>query len=247
MIYLSGDTHGDFHRFSTKCFPEQKQMTRNDYVIILGDFGGIFSGSTEEEYWLNWLYKKNFTLLFLDGNHENFDLLEQYPLVQFHGGTAHQIRENLYHLCRGQIFHFEGKDFFVMGGAESHDSIIMHKDKPISRKLKHLIRDYYCPMRVEGINWWPQELPDLNEQQWALWELEKRKEDSPLYILSHCAPTHIQRWYFPSYPDNSFTDFLMCLHIDHPNARWFCGHYHENRYLEQERIHVLYDKIIPLY
>jgi len=247
MIYLTGDTHGDFHRFSTKRFPEQKQMTRNDHVIILGDFGGLFNGTAEEEYWLNWLSKKNFTLLFLDGNHENFDLLEQYPLIQFHGGLTHQIRENIYHLCRGQVFHLEDKDFFVMGGAESHDSIILHKDKPISNRLRRLLRMCDFPMRVEGINWWPQELPDLNEQQRSLWKLEKRKEDFPLYILSHCGPTHIQRWYFPSYPDNSFTDFLMSLRFDYPDAQWFCGHYHVNQCLDEERIQILYDKIIPIY
>lgn len=26
MIYLTGDCHGDFHRFNTKNFPEQKKV-----------------------------------------------------------------------------------------------------------------------------------------------------------------------------------------------------------------------------
>ena len=34
MIYITGDTHGDFLRFNTSAFPEQRQMTRDDSVII---------------------------------------------------------------------------------------------------------------------------------------------------------------------------------------------------------------------
>ena len=37
MIYATGDTHGDISRFSSKVFFEQKELTKDDYVIILGD------------------------------------------------------------------------------------------------------------------------------------------------------------------------------------------------------------------
>ena len=41
MIYITGDTHASFKgRFSTDIFPEQKEMTKEDYLIICGDFGG---------------------------------------------------------------------------------------------------------------------------------------------------------------------------------------------------------------
>ncbi len=43
MIYITGDTHGEFgRRFNTDVFPEQKEMTKDDYVIICGD--QIFAG-----------------------------------------------------------------------------------------------------------------------------------------------------------------------------------------------------------
>lgn len=72
MIFVTGDIHGthSIEKLNTINFPEQKTMTKNDYVIILGDFGLIWNGSKEEEYWLNWLNNKNFTTLFIDGNHE---------------------------------------------------------------------------------------------------------------------------------------------------------------------------------
>ena len=43
MIYVTGDCHQDFSKFSMKNFPDQKSLTKDDFVIICGDFGGIFS------------------------------------------------------------------------------------------------------------------------------------------------------------------------------------------------------------
>ena len=246
MIYLTGDTHGDFRRFSTKHFPEQKQMTRDDFLIILGDFGGVFNDSAEEHYWLDWLAKKNFTLLFLDGNHENFELLAEYLLINFHGGKARQIRENIFYLCRGHIFHLDGKDFFVMGGAQSHDAVILTKERQVSQKMLPFLRHSNIPLRMEGVNWWPQELPASHEIQWAHWNLEQRNSEAPLYILSHCASFDIQSSYFRDYPDNLLTHFFMLVQFEYPYEAWFCGHYHVNQRIDYAKLQVLYDKIIPL-
>ena len=76
MIYITGDTHGDVRRFSTKSFPEQKEMNKCDYVVVLGDFGLVWDWKGEskhEKNWLDWLEDKPFTTLFIDGNHENND------------------------------------------------------------------------------------------------------------------------------------------------------------------------------
>ncbi len=121
MIFITGDTHGDFTRFSSQNFPEQQTMTKKDYVIICGDFGGIWNGSKEEEYWLDWLDEKPFTTLFVTGNHENYDLLKTYPFQYWNGGRVQRIRPSILHLTRGQIFEISGKTFFTMGGASSHD------------------------------------------------------------------------------------------------------------------------------
>lgn len=79
MIYITGDTHGSFsRRLNVKNFPEQKEMTKDDYVIICGDFGGVWDigwESKSEKHWLDWFEERNYTLLFIDGNHENFDRL----------------------------------------------------------------------------------------------------------------------------------------------------------------------------
>lgn len=82
MIYITGDCHGDWRRFSLDCFPEQKEMTRNDYVIICGDFG-LWHDTSSERYWLDWLNNKPFTTLFVDGNHENYDRLNNFEEIDF--------------------------------------------------------------------------------------------------------------------------------------------------------------------
>ena len=92
-IYVTGDTHGSeqiglhsvdgfMHRFSTSSFPEQKEMTKEDYVVICGDFGGVWATNRKkveenkaERNALDWLEKKPFTTLFVPGNHENYDRL----------------------------------------------------------------------------------------------------------------------------------------------------------------------------
>ena len=94
MVYVTGDCHGEFHKLSNKNFPQSKNLTRKDYVIICGDFGNIWDliPSSTEKYWYNWLCEKSYTILFIDGNHENFDRLYQYPIEDWHGGKVHKIR-----------------------------------------------------------------------------------------------------------------------------------------------------------
>ena len=107
MIYITGDCHREYRRFNTQNFPEQKEMTKEDYVIVCGDFGGVWSfekEDKEEKHLLDWLEEKPFTTLYVDGNHENFDRLYGYPIENWQGGKVHKIRPSLLHLMRGQVF-----------------------------------------------------------------------------------------------------------------------------------------------
>jgi hypothetical protein len=145
MIYITGDTHAEFQdRFNTSAFPEQKEMTKDDYVIICGDFGGVWDvgwESKREKWWLDWFEERNFTLLFIDGNHENFDRLYGYPVKEWHGGKVHELRPHVLHLMRGQVFEICGKKFFTFGGASSHDITagILEVDDPDFKKKKKML------------------------------------------------------------------------------------------------------------
>lgn len=124
-LFVTGDMHcnacGEFSKLNTKNFPVQKELSKDDYILIAGDFGCIWNGSMEEEYWLDWLENKPFTTLFVDGNHENHARLAQFPVEEWHGGKVHRIRSSILHLMRGQIFDIAGLKVFAMGGASSHD------------------------------------------------------------------------------------------------------------------------------
>lgn len=77
IIFVTGDTHGDWmRRLNTNSFPEQKEMTKNDYVIICGDFG-IWDNSNREKYNLKWLEEKPFTTLFVSGNHDSYEMTQE--------------------------------------------------------------------------------------------------------------------------------------------------------------------------
>ena len=112
MIYVTGDTHGDEGLFRAQDYVTE-QFSANDKLIICGDFGYVFSGSDREKQYLDYLAEKPFQILFVDGNHENFDLLSTYPVETWCGGSAHILRRNgdgepkIIHLMRGQVFHIE--------------------------------------------------------------------------------------------------------------------------------------------
>ena len=57
-IYITGDCHGDYRRFSTEIFPEQYTMGKSDYVIVCGDFG-YWSEDREQLWWRKWLDKRS--------------------------------------------------------------------------------------------------------------------------------------------------------------------------------------------
>ena len=50
MIYATGDTHGNFQRFALEHFPEQSGMTKEDYMIICGDSGGVWDGGKKDKH-----------------------------------------------------------------------------------------------------------------------------------------------------------------------------------------------------
>ncbi len=86
--------------------------------MIAGDYGGIWDGGAEEQRQLDWLEKKPFATLFVSGNHENFELLAEYPVEEWHGGQVQKIHPSVIHLMRGQVYSIQGEGFFTMGGGQ---------------------------------------------------------------------------------------------------------------------------------
>lgn len=244
MIYITGDTHCDWmSRLNTDAFPEQKEMTKDDCVIITGDFG-IWNDSKQERYELNWLEDKPFTTLFVDGNHENYDLLNTYPVSEWHGGKVQFIRPHVIHLMRGQIFDIEEKTFFTFGGARSHDiqDGILEKGDP---KIKKWKKDCTKWFRVNHVSWWKEELPSEEEMEEGLMNLENidNKVD---FIVTHCGPTSsIALYSHGLYKPDVLTDYLEEIRRKVDFRRWFMGHYHDNHAINYKEI-ILFEQIVRI-
>ena len=247
MIYVTGDTHGNFRRFQPEYFPEQTNMTKGDTVIITGDFGGVWFGDSRDDETLDWLENLPFTLVFVCGNHENYDALERYPVAEWHGGKIHRIRPHVLHLMRGQIFELEGYCFFTMGGAKSHDiedGVLEPGSPDFERRLIMLQRKPGAKYRVNHISWWAQELPSDEEYAEARRNLEQRNWQVD-YIITHCAPTSIVRRESRHNEADRLTDFLQEIQDKTDYRYWLFGHYHDNRMIDTKHI-LLWEQIVQI-
>ena len=247
MIYVTGDTHGNFRRFQPEYFPEQTNMTKGDTVIIAGDFGGVWFGDSRDDETLDWLENLPFTLVFVCGNHENYDALERYPVAEWHGGKIHRIRPHVLHLMHGQIFELEGYCFFTMGGAKSHDiedGVLEPGSPDFERRLIMLQRKPGAKYRVNHISWWAQELPSDEEYAEARRNLEQRNWQVD-YIITHCAPTSIVRRESRHNEADRLTDFLQEIQDKTDYRYWLFGHYHDNRMIDTKHI-LLWEQIVQI-
>lgn len=246
-IFMTGDTHGDFSRLRPAAFREQGGLTKDDYLIICGDFGGVWDGSEIEQQWLDWLEDRSFTTLFVSGNHENYDLLRSYPTSVWHGGLVQPIRPSVLHLMRGQLYEICGKKIFTMGGASSHDirDCILEPDDPnYERKLRQL-NAAGALYRINHRSWWKEELPSEDEYRTAREALDKAGWDVD-YIITHCSPSSIQDTFSGGlFRRDALTDFLDEVREHCRFQYWFFGHYHENMVVEKKFV-MLYKQIIRL-
>jgi len=246
VIFITGDTHGDFTRFKTDIFPEQKQMSKEDLVIVCGDFG-LWHDTPEERYWFDWLENKPFTTLFVDGNHSNFDRLYQMPVSDWKGGKVHFVRDSIIHLMRGQVFEIDGKKFFTMGGASSHDidAGILEPDAPDFQSRRKKLDRRLALYRVNHVSWWKEELPSDEEYETARRNLEACgwKVD---YIISHCCPNSVMDIIGGGmYQTDRLTAFFEEIKQRCDFDCWFFGHYHDSRAI-MRKYAMLYEQIIEI-
>lgn len=231
MVYITGDTHGafDIHKINPREFEAAAHLTENDYVIICGDFGCIWDGGSSDRFWLNWIESLPWNMLFIDGNHENFDVLNAYPEEEWHGGRVNRIRSNIYHLRRGEIYDIDGHTYLAMGGGFSHD----------------------ISLRTEGTNWWKEEMLTEQEAENAYRNLEKHdwKVD---YVLSHDTfKSHPAARTFTtdmSHYNDDQVDIQEVLQKIHDQAEykiWFNGHYHKDMFYQEPEREQAGGKLIP--
>ena len=142
-VYVTGDYHGgvaEHWRLEEPEWPEGYSLTRDDVLIVAGDFGLPWTFSLDECEEIAWLESRPWTTVFVDGNHERFDHWAERPCEEWRGGLVQRLSPGspIRHLVRGEVYDLGGASVLAMGGATSVDRA----------------------RRVEGVSWWPQELPD---------------------------------------------------------------------------------------
>ena len=251
-VWITGDIHGNPVRLSTDSFYEQKEFSGNkdeNIVIICGDFGLVWSRDGEnkkEKYWLDWLEQKPFITVFVDGNHDNMPRLDSYPIKEWNGGFVNEIRSHVLRLRRGEVFTIEDKKFFAFGGASSHDisdGILDYEDKDWKDKAKVLEKQGKYMYRVKGLSWWAEELPSQDEMDNGIINLQKENNKVD-YVITHSpSASVIALLGHGLYEQDILTHYLEEIRQLTEYKRWFMGHMHVNKAINDKDI-LLYEQII---
>lgn len=221
QTYITGDLHQsiDICKLAVHRFPIQKELDKSDVMIVCGDVGLVWDDSKEDKYWQKWLSKKSFTTFCCLGNHENYNLINDYPIVEVFGGKAREIQPSIFYAISGEIYTINGKKMLFINGADSHDK----------------------EWRTEGKSWWPQEQITEAEIDNALENLTAHNFQVD-YIISHTGGSEIcrQLGFMPTVSDKRFDKILEVTKYD----KHCCGHYHTDKWIDKSRI--IYNDIIEI-
>ena len=224
-IYVTGDLHANLDRFNESTMPGEATWTDKDVLIITGDFNFVFHGEDHyplEKWKLNELAKKPYQIAWIDGNHEGFDYLPNYPEGLRYGAPVHIIRPNIFHLQRGYVYTIQNRRVFTFGGAASTDKAYrLDYEKIFGEKI-----------------WFSQELPCREEYLRGLTTLKEHNYQVD-YILSHTAPRTFLSQFRKGIldaPDRQLTEYLEHIYNMVTFRNWFFGHFHEDRQLNTQMI-----------
>lgn len=252
LIYITGDTHNnkDLENLSQQNMRLYCQEQGADFrdvttVIVLGDFGlpwekcpvddeGIHPTNQKDKELLEWYCGKDFTVLALMGNHDNYDMIEKLPEVGMLGASVFKVARNVFYLKRGQVYSIEGKSFLVLGGAVCDDKAL----------------------RTPHEDWWEQEEWTEGEKSACLSRILAAGGHFD-YVLSHTGTT---AGIAAANPYFRIEEHLPALHKDSnvlfndkvdslvSYKKWFFGHWHRDwgydNYRESQYIPLFHKGIV---
>ena len=210
--FLKGDIHGNL--FEIIDFINRFNLGKNDNIIILGDCGIAWRKDKKDLAQNIKLWNEcgnEVKLYFIDGNHENFNILNSLPIENNMG----KIADNIYHLRRGQVYEFENKKILVCGGADSIDKY----------------------RRIENFTWWKEEAIS----QETIDNIPAGHYDYVLTHCCPRSIFEKNRIYLSTLQfldenkiNHSSEDMLEQLKNKITFDHWFFAHYHINRNLDEK-------------
>ena len=229
MVFLTGDTHGQFQRLQS-FYEINPTLTEEDILVILGDASFNYLGDERDNFGKKAVSRLPFQVLCIHGNHEiRPENIEGYALHTWNEGIVYRQPQypNIFFAKDGEVYNLNGRKTIAIGGAYSVD------------KHYRLLRGY---------RWFADEQPSpaTKKHVEACCAAENWQVDA---VLSHTCPIS----YLPvemflggidqSTVDNSTEEWLDQLEKKLSYTKWFCGHYHTDKQID--KIQFLFESIIP--
>ena len=223
MIYITGDTHGNFDRLNSF------KYKKNDMLIILGDAGINYFLDESEQELKSYLNSLGIKLFCVRGNHEERpENIKTYHLANMFGGKVYieNKYKNLIFARDGEEYNIGGYSILVIGGAYSIDKVfrIMH-----------------------GYNWFSSEQLTPKEMINIINKVKGKHYD---IVLTHTCPYKYEPTEVflsgidQQYVDKSMEHFLDIIEEKVDYDKWYCGHYHTEK--EIDKIEFMYGSIKKL-
>lgn len=154
--FVTGDIHGDIT--SVIRFIEKYDLTKDDNIIVLGDFGIFWRADMQDAQFKIEQYERSCNgvhLYWIDGNHENFNIINSWNCK----GVIYNNSEHIHYCPRGSVLNINGKKALCIGGADSVDKF----------------------WRRENIEWWADEA--ISDE-----DVDRVAPDYYDYVFTHCCP-----------------------------------------------------------
>ena len=198
MIYVTGDMHGDYEAFAERGL---SRLTKGDKLIVTGDFGFVWDDSKKEIKNLEKLSKKKYDILFVEGAHENFELLSKYAEADLYLGKARKLARNIYCLKRGEIYKIDGMTVFALGGGlpPYADNDAQAESMPTDDELRFAVDN------IQGLG---------------------RRVD---LIITHEAPATVKKLIDRGAVVNDLNIFLDTVMHNTEYGHWYFGGLHQDR------------------
>ncbi len=215
--FITGDCHGDLYKIID--FIQKYNLGQESNIIVLGDIGIFWrKDQKDSQYWINEYeqYCNGVHLYWLDGNHENFDIIKSWTINK---NSEYNNSEHIHYCPRGLITNIELaegniKKILFMGGADSVDKM----------------------WRVEHISWWKDE--SVTDED------IKNINGTYDYVFSHCCPRSVFEdnkvflCTISNINENNVIhrseDKLEELKNNILYENWFFAHYHIDRKLDDK-------------